>query len=256
MRGRQHTLIGGAYASVAVLLFVVGLIGGHVCRQIPEWDLTQPQAVLIAAVAGGLVSGGFLIAAAWIAFHGQRQNREDERNRHDEMLTIQRQQHKDQLDAQREQFERELDEKERIRKSELRRAAALHQHRELAASYSRALQVAESLVFLIDGARHRYSKGDAAGGDLKLRETEALFMESTVINLVLAASTDAISAWADISRSMAAALAVFTDEEAAGNKLGPSNKRDEALGAVRHAIGRFQTCTRIELRSLSDTELD
>ncbi|MGW6017844.1 hypothetical protein ACWFNS_07560 [Oerskovia enterophila] len=51
-----------------------------------DWDLTQPQAVLIGAVA----SGCFLVGAAWIAFHGQERNRIEERQRHSDQLQVQR----------------------------------------------------------------------------------------------------------------------------------------------------------------------
>lgn len=102
MRGWRHTLIGGAYASAAVLLFVVGLVGGLVCRSIPKWDLTQPQAVLI----GGAISGSLVVLAAYIAFHGQANQLRDERERHREMLAEQRTQLTRQLDAQRAQSER------------------------------------------------------------------------------------------------------------------------------------------------------
>jgi hypothetical protein len=65
-----------------------------------DWDLTQPQAVLIV----GFVSGFFLVGAAWLAFHGQKQNRIDERQRHEDLLTAQRDQHEAQLTAQREEW--------------------------------------------------------------------------------------------------------------------------------------------------------
>lgn len=108
VRTQLLKLPGWAFAAVAVPLFAIGVLGGVVCRSLPKWDLTQPQAVLIAGVAGGLISGSFLVVAAWIAFHGQAQNRIDERDRHNMLLTAQRDQSNAQLDAQREQWRTEL----------------------------------------------------------------------------------------------------------------------------------------------------
>lgn len=65
-----------------------------------DWDLTQPQATLLA----GVISGVLLIAAAYIAFHGQREQRREEGSRHMELLKAQR----EQLAIQQTQFDDQL----------------------------------------------------------------------------------------------------------------------------------------------------
>lgn len=65
-----------------------------------DWDLTQPQATLLA----GVISGVLLIAAAYIAFHGQREQRREEGRRHMELLKAQR----EQLAIQQTQFDDQL----------------------------------------------------------------------------------------------------------------------------------------------------
>lgn len=92
-------LLGTAYGLVIVVAASVSFAFGR-SSGLRDWDLTQPQAVLIA----GFASGIFLVTAAWIAFHGQKQNRLDERQRHEDLLAAQRDQHEDQLNAQREEW--------------------------------------------------------------------------------------------------------------------------------------------------------
>lgn len=87
------------YVVVLIVTFGVGFSIDRLIDHFPfrDWDLTQPQATLLA----GVISGALLIAAAYIAFHGQREQRAEENTRHRELLTAQRQQFDDQLDAQR-----------------------------------------------------------------------------------------------------------------------------------------------------------
>ena len=70
---------------------VVLIVGGIVWGPLMEWDLTQPQATLIA----GLVAGPFLITAAYIAFHGQRENMKTEREKFNEQIDVQKKQAQD-----------------------------------------------------------------------------------------------------------------------------------------------------------------
>ncbi|OZD05114.1 hypothetical protein CH275_12140 [Rhodococcus sp. 06-235-1A] len=62
-----------------------------------KWDLTQPQGVLIA----GLISGPFLIAAAYLAFHGQKEMRQEERRKFDEQMKFERRKFTETLAEQR-----------------------------------------------------------------------------------------------------------------------------------------------------------
>lgn len=68
-----------------------------------DWDLTQPQATLIA----GFVAGPFLITAAYIAFHGQRENMKTERQKFDEQIELQKEQAKADLKLKRAQWSAE-----------------------------------------------------------------------------------------------------------------------------------------------------
>lgn len=79
---------------------VVLIVGGIVWGPLMEWDLTQPQATLIA----GLVAGPFLITAAYIAFHGQRENTRIEREKFDEQIQLQKDQARDELQLKRDQW--------------------------------------------------------------------------------------------------------------------------------------------------------
>lgn len=79
---------------------VVLIVGGTVWGPLMEWDLTQPQATLIA----GLVAGPFLITAAYIAFHGQRENMRTEREKFDEQIQLQKDQARDELQLKRDQW--------------------------------------------------------------------------------------------------------------------------------------------------------
>lgn len=79
---------------------VVLIVGGIVWGPLMEWDLTQPQATLIA----GLVAGPFLITAAYIAFHGQRENMKTEREKFDEQIKLQKEQALDELQLRRDQW--------------------------------------------------------------------------------------------------------------------------------------------------------
>ncbi|MFE4501702.1 hypothetical protein ACFRFQ_17760 [Rhodococcus sp. NPDC056743] len=81
----KKRLLRAAYGGGVVVSAVISFALGRFAR-LHDWDLTQPQAVLIA----GFASGFFLVAAAWIAFHGQKQNRLDERQRHIDQLNVQR----------------------------------------------------------------------------------------------------------------------------------------------------------------------
>ncbi|MDQ0281280.1 hypothetical protein [Rhodococcoides fascians] len=79
---------------------VVLIVGGTVWGPLMEWDLTQPQATLIA----GLVAGPFLITAAYIAFHGQRENMKTEREKFNEQIKVQKEQARDELQLKRDQW--------------------------------------------------------------------------------------------------------------------------------------------------------
>jgi hypothetical protein len=79
---------------------VVLIVGGTVWGPLMEWDLTQPQATLIA----GLVAGPFLITAAYIAFHGQRENMKTEREKFNEQIDVQKKQARDELQLKRDQW--------------------------------------------------------------------------------------------------------------------------------------------------------
>ena len=79
---------------------VVLIVGGTVWGPLMEWDLTQPQATLIA----GFVAGPFLITAAYIAFHGQRENMKTEREKFDEQIQLQKDQARDELQLKRDQW--------------------------------------------------------------------------------------------------------------------------------------------------------
>lgn len=104
-----------------------------------DWDLTQPQATLLA----GVISGALLIAAAYIAFHGQREQRRDERARHNEQLRAQREQFREQLQSQREQWG-----------ATQRETAALKFRDEVRATYLETLKMQEELA---DIARNAWS---------------------------------------------------------------------------------------------------
>lgn len=82
----RYVICGVALLTVFGLGFFIDRIVDHFPFR--DWDLTQPQAVLIGALASGI----FLVSAAWIAFHGQEQNRIDERQRHEDLLRAQRHQ--------------------------------------------------------------------------------------------------------------------------------------------------------------------
>ena len=69
-----------------------------------NWDLTQPQATLI----GGIIGGLLLVVAAVIAFSGQKAQRKEERERHDEQLRAQRKQFDDQVREQRTEWKSTL----------------------------------------------------------------------------------------------------------------------------------------------------
>lgn len=79
---------------------VVLIVGGIVWGPLMEWDLTQPQATLIA----GFVAGPFLITAAYIAFHGQREHKKTEREKFDEQIQLQKDQARDELQLKRDQW--------------------------------------------------------------------------------------------------------------------------------------------------------
>jgi hypothetical protein len=84
-----------AFSSPALLI-----VGGTVWGPFMDWDLTQPQATLIA----GFVAGPFLISAAYIAFHGQRENMKTERDKFNEQIQLQKNQAKDELQLKRDQW--------------------------------------------------------------------------------------------------------------------------------------------------------
>lgn len=79
---------------------VVLIVGGTVWGPLMNWDLTQPQATLIA----GFVAGPFLITAAYIAFHGQRENMRIEREKFDEQVQLQKDQARVELQLKRDQW--------------------------------------------------------------------------------------------------------------------------------------------------------
>ncbi|MEW1881033.1 hypothetical protein AB0O58_15185 [Rhodococcus sp. NPDC080181] len=92
--------------SAPTLLIGIGASWHH----LTEWDLTQPQATLIA----GLVGGPFLIAAAAIAFRGQAQTRQDERDKFEQQLQLERENFERQLREQRGQVDKQIEMQARI----------------------------------------------------------------------------------------------------------------------------------------------
>lgn len=124
-----------------------------------DWDLTQPQATLLA----GVISGVLLIAAAYIAFHGQREQRREESRRHGEMMKAQRDQFDDQIAAQRNSWS--LDQKsssDRSYRSEVREV------------YIRVLRIHEKLLKVAVDARYAHTHGDKALWDKLTTEYVAL----------------------------------------------------------------------------------
>ncbi|GGG04139.1 hypothetical protein GCM10007304_17840 [Rhodococcoides trifolii] len=87
--------------SVPATVIVLGSLWQHLM----DWDFTQPQATIIA----GLIGGPFLLAAAAIAFQGQKETRQDERDKFEKQLKFERDNFDRQMKEQRRQSKEQLE---------------------------------------------------------------------------------------------------------------------------------------------------
>ena len=233
-----------------------------------DWDLTQPQATLLA----GVISGVLLIVAAYIAFHGQREQRAAERQMHEEQLAeqrrkaaedleaqriqlveqtdAQRRQLSEQLDAQRSQFTEELKARERMWNIEADRSAALVLRNEYMGMFaSHADQNARILSSLMNAQRH-HSRGHHDKALESIGETNGRWVESSAVPLVLSASDLINARYADLMKEFSAFTVLFAGDDGTGLESVSVAEGEAALTKVREANQRFNGAMRAELDRL------
>ncbi|QXW04026.1 hypothetical protein [Rhodococcus globerulus] len=221
-----------------------------------DWDLTQPQATLLA----GVISGALLIAAAYIAFHGQREQRAAERRIHEEQiaeqrrkassdLAAQRAQLVEQLDAQRSQFMRELESKERMWRLEADRSAALVLRNEYVGMFTSCAENNSAIVSSMMNAERHHSNGDYDKALASVGETAPLFKSYSGV-LVLSASDLVNKRYAEFMAECAEFNGLFGDTGAIGIMSLDKDKVKSALKRVRAANQRFDQSMRDDLERL------
>ncbi len=231
-----------------------------------DWDLTQPQATLLA----GVISGVLLIAAAYIAFHGQREQREAEREIHEEQMAEQRRraavdleaqriQLTEQLNAQRTQFLDDIEAKERIRLHELQRAAALLHRGEIFPLYSRALERRDALLDALSGVHMALeARNDGARVEyLRKIDVHLENLDGAAIELSASMSVTALdSAFIALCKDFVKTLTPPTNIPAPGwSPIEWTIRRKTALESARSAGRDLRNEMRAELDSLSKAGL-
>ncbi|MBH5146336.1 hypothetical protein [Rhodococcus erythropolis] len=227
-----------------------------------DWDLTQPQATLLA----GVISGVLLIAAAYIAFHGQREQRAAERLMHEEQMDEQRRkaasdleaartQLTEQLVAQRQQFLDDIDAKERIRVHEMQRAAALMRHAELQPIYANALSVRDALREALLSAHRMVEFNQPAMVQQRIEEAGRLSTQLDGASIELSASLEVAALDADLIRAFNQVIGAFRWMGGPGTTPPTNAERKQLLDASYLAGNRLRNAMRSELEGLSQAGL-
>lgn len=221
-----------------------------------DWDLTQPQATLLA----GVISGALLIVAAYIAFHGQREQRVAERLMHEEQMDEQRRKSSDdlaaqrtqlveQLEAQRSQFMSELEAKERMWKLEADRSAALVLRNEYVGVFTSCVENNSAILSGMASAVRHHSNGNYDKALASVGETAPLFKRYSAV-LVLSASDLVNKRYSELMAAGAEFNSLFGDAGASGIMGLDKDKVKSALTRVRAANQLFNQSMRDDLDRL------